>query len=264
MPPFDGPRAIECWTRYPWKTRMAPLSMRTGTETMSCRFGFRSRSRTPGSSPRWSAARSNCFCAISYGFRDSASTGLSVGAPRFPGAVLGRGSTRLTAGRGLGLGRMQFSFAPLPAMRRPRRGRGFARRFGSAGDVEGERFEVDPEIDVLEICIRGSIETDRREVENRLQSGIPAATRDRRRRVSRHRDDRDLDALPRHELAEPLDVVDRHTGAAAGADSRAVVVEERDASKSFRPESAVVRERLAEPSGSHDCDAPGSMDPENR
>src|SRR5438552_1839234 len=33
MPPFDGPRATLCVTRYPWKTLVEPPSMPTGTET---------------------------------------------------------------------------------------------------------------------------------------------------------------------------------------------------------------------------------------
>src|SRR5437764_15075636 len=35
IPPFDGPRATLCVTRYPWKTCVDPLSIETGTETTS-------------------------------------------------------------------------------------------------------------------------------------------------------------------------------------------------------------------------------------
>src|SRR5437879_9561740 len=52
MPPFDGPRAMLCCTRYPVKTFNCPLSIFVGMETSSTRLGVRSTCRSPGSSFR--------------------------------------------------------------------------------------------------------------------------------------------------------------------------------------------------------------------
>src|SRR5689334_4058991 len=84
MPPLDGPRAIECWTRCPTNTLTRLLSIRTGIETVSWRLGERRTSRMPASRPRWSAARSNCRWANSKGLRFSGEDGWA--------AALGLGS----------------------------------------------------------------------------------------------------------------------------------------------------------------------------
>ncbi len=67
MPPLAGPRDMLCCTRYPVKTSMFPSSIFTGNSTISWRSGSRRILRSPRSSPRRSAARSNCCCATAQG-----------------------------------------------------------------------------------------------------------------------------------------------------------------------------------------------------
>src|SRR5437868_11564648 len=68
MPPFAGPRAMECCTRNPVKTSSLPLSMETGMWTMSSRLGYCSTFHRPSS--RLS------FCAAKLKRADCASQGL--------------------------------------------------------------------------------------------------------------------------------------------------------------------------------------------
>src|SRR6266536_1132169 len=67
MPPFEGPREVLWWTRYPVYTRTDSSSWRTGTATVSTRLGFRRTSWTPGSRFRTAAASSSCDSAAPHG-----------------------------------------------------------------------------------------------------------------------------------------------------------------------------------------------------
>src|SRR4029450_7558919 len=82
MPPFAGPRARLCCTRYPVRTLTEPSSISVGTDTTSWRLGGRSPSRIPSSSPIFSAAVSNCRCEISNGLRFSWAIGRPPWTPR--------------------------------------------------------------------------------------------------------------------------------------------------------------------------------------
>src|SRR5712691_1432450 len=78
MPPFDGPRATLCVTRYPWKTWVLPSSIETGTETASA-FLHSCRTLTRfGSIPNVSATFLSCDLAISKGFSRRCETGAST------------------------------------------------------------------------------------------------------------------------------------------------------------------------------------------
>src|ERR671935_112283 len=68
MPPFDGPRATLCVTRYPSKTCVVPSSIATGMETATA-FLHCCRTLTRfGSIANVCATRRSCDFAISYGF----------------------------------------------------------------------------------------------------------------------------------------------------------------------------------------------------
>src|SRR6266702_572660 len=68
MPPFEGPRAIECCTRNPVNTSSLPLSIETGMCTISSRLGYCRTFQRPSS--RLS------FCAAKLKRADCASQGL--------------------------------------------------------------------------------------------------------------------------------------------------------------------------------------------
>src|SRR5882724_2106197 len=78
MPPFEGPRATLCVTRYPWNTRVVPSSIDTGTETESA-FLHSCRTLTRfGSIANVSATFLSCDLAISNGFSRRCETGAST------------------------------------------------------------------------------------------------------------------------------------------------------------------------------------------
>src|SRR3954454_13691364 len=78
MPPFDGPRATLCVTRYPWKTLVEPSSMPTGTET-STDFLHPLRTLTRfWSMSNIDATRRSCARAISNGFSRRCEIGAST------------------------------------------------------------------------------------------------------------------------------------------------------------------------------------------
>src|SRR5438034_2730452 len=64
MPPLAGPRLMLCWTRYPVKIRVCPLSSLTGKWHVNSRCTSRKTSRSQGSSLISSAASSNCDWAV--------------------------------------------------------------------------------------------------------------------------------------------------------------------------------------------------------
>jgi len=64
MPPLNGPRASQCWTRQPLKTPMVQLSIFMVTETVIVRLGFSSMASRPGSRLSFSAAIFSCCCAV--------------------------------------------------------------------------------------------------------------------------------------------------------------------------------------------------------
>ena len=66
-PPFVGPRESLYWTRKPWKTRVLPSSILTGSVTWSSRSGQRRSSWIAASSFKSFAASSSCRCAIRNG-----------------------------------------------------------------------------------------------------------------------------------------------------------------------------------------------------
>src|SRR5581483_7245841 len=68
MPPFDGPRAMLCVTRYPWKTCVLPSSIPTGTETSTAFLHSPSTATRFGSMSNASATRRSWLRAISNGF----------------------------------------------------------------------------------------------------------------------------------------------------------------------------------------------------
>src|SRR5205085_828431 len=78
MPPFDGPRATLCVTRYPWKTRVVPSSIATGTETTSAFLHSCKTLTRFGSIANVSATRRSCCFAMSYGFSRRWETGAST------------------------------------------------------------------------------------------------------------------------------------------------------------------------------------------
>src|SRR6266550_2849502 len=78
MPPFDGPRATLCVTRYPCNTWVLPSSIETGTETASAFLhSWRTLTRF-GSIPKVSATLLSCDLAISKGFSRRCETGAST------------------------------------------------------------------------------------------------------------------------------------------------------------------------------------------
>src|SRR5437588_3398204 len=78
MPPFDGPRATLCVTRYPWKTRVVPSSMVTGIDTDTAFLhSWRTLTRF-GSIAKTFATRRSCSRAISNGFSRRCETGAST------------------------------------------------------------------------------------------------------------------------------------------------------------------------------------------
>src|SRR3954452_22988608 len=68
MPPFDGPRATLCVTRYPLKTRVPPWSIDTGTDTSTAFLHSPRTSTRLGSTSKVAATRRSCSRAISNGF----------------------------------------------------------------------------------------------------------------------------------------------------------------------------------------------------
>src|SRR3954452_9436864 len=68
MPPFDGPRATLCVTRYPLKTRVPPWSIDTGTDTSTAFLHSPRTSTRLGSTSKDAATRRSCSRAISNGF----------------------------------------------------------------------------------------------------------------------------------------------------------------------------------------------------
>src|SRR5437879_3242596 len=76
---------------------------------------------------------------------------------------------------------------PAPGPRQPLAGGGF-------GEIEGEGFELDREVDVLEADVFGHFEARRGEVQDRADPGAHQQVGHGLRRFSRHRHDRDLDA----------------------------------------------------------------------
>src|SRR5580692_2281394 len=73
MPPFEGPRAMECCTRNPVKTSSFPLSMATGMCTINSRVGYRSTFHIPSSRLSLCAARSNRAVCASVGLSSCSS-----------------------------------------------------------------------------------------------------------------------------------------------------------------------------------------------
>src|ERR1022692_2883895 len=68
MPPLPGPRAMECWTRYPVKTSRRPSSSWTGMWTVISLAEVRGTLRRPSSRLRRVAASSKRASAASQGF----------------------------------------------------------------------------------------------------------------------------------------------------------------------------------------------------
>src|SRR5690348_4721783 len=68
MPPFVGPRASLCFTRYPVKAWTRPSSRITGTETSTARLHCSSTVRTPSGTSNSVATRRSCILATSSGF----------------------------------------------------------------------------------------------------------------------------------------------------------------------------------------------------
>src|SRR5919197_4241201 len=78
MPPFDGPRAMLCVTRYPSKTRTVPSSMPTGIATTTAFLHSESTLTRFESISKTSATRRSCSRAMSYGFSRRCETGAST------------------------------------------------------------------------------------------------------------------------------------------------------------------------------------------
>src|ERR1035438_6545303 len=68
MPPLPGPRAMECWTRYPVKTSRRPSASWTGMWTVISLAEVRGTLRRPSSRLRRVAASSKRASAASQGF----------------------------------------------------------------------------------------------------------------------------------------------------------------------------------------------------
>src|SRR5438105_1915063 len=81
MPPFAGPRAMECCTRNPVKTSSLPLSMETGMWTMSSRLGYCSTFHRPSSRLSfWAAKLKRADCA-SQGLISCSRETVFIGSP---------------------------------------------------------------------------------------------------------------------------------------------------------------------------------------
>src|SRR6476469_6435921 len=78
MPPLDGPRATLCVTRCPWKTRVEPSSIATGTDTDTAFLQSCSTLTRFGSITKACATRRSCSRAISNGFSRRCETGAST------------------------------------------------------------------------------------------------------------------------------------------------------------------------------------------
>src|SRR5581483_12449310 len=68
MPPFDGPRAMLCVTRYPVNARTEPSSIEVGIETSTAFLHCDSTATRRSSIPNVRATFSSCSCAIRNGF----------------------------------------------------------------------------------------------------------------------------------------------------------------------------------------------------
>src|SRR5262249_9854703 len=78
IPPFDGPRATLCVTRWPSKTCVVPSSIATGIETDTAFLhSWRTLTRF-GSIAKTFATRRSCSRAISNGFSRRCETGAST------------------------------------------------------------------------------------------------------------------------------------------------------------------------------------------
>src|SRR5437763_9858289 len=78
MPPFDGPRATLCVTRWPWNTRVVPSSIATGMDTDTAFLHSWSTLTRFGSIAKTFATRRSCSRAISNGFSRRCETGAST------------------------------------------------------------------------------------------------------------------------------------------------------------------------------------------
>src|SRR2546421_2543126 len=78
MPPFEGPRAMLCVTRYPSNAWIDPSSIVTGTETTTAFLHSWSTLTRFESTANCSATRRSCSFAIAYGFSRRWDTGTSI------------------------------------------------------------------------------------------------------------------------------------------------------------------------------------------
>src|SRR4051794_38451817 len=78
MPPFEGPRATLCVTRYPLNTAVSPSSIVTGTETSTAFLHSPSTSTRFEEMSKVAATRRNCSRAISNGFSRRCEAGWAI------------------------------------------------------------------------------------------------------------------------------------------------------------------------------------------
>src|SRR5919202_250097 len=87
MPPFDGPRAMLCVTRYPSNAWIVPSSIVTGAETTTAFLHSWKPLTRFESIANKSATRRSCSFARSYGFSRRCDTGASIVVTEAPSAL---------------------------------------------------------------------------------------------------------------------------------------------------------------------------------
>src|SRR5688500_8204439 len=93
------------------------------------------------------------------------------------------------------------------------RGRRLATLLLPLGQIEGQAFERDRQINTLQLDVLRYFQRTRREVQNRLHPGADDLVHNRLRMWRGHGDHGDIEPLAAHHLLELLDVVDRHPAA---------------------------------------------------
>src|SRR5262245_7787003 len=133
---------------------------------------------------------------------------------------------------------------------------------GGFGEVEGEGFELDREVDVLETDVAGDLDASGREVQDRLDSGRDQLVGHRLRRFHRDRDDRDLDAAGLHLAAEIAAREDRRQ-LDLGPDLRRSLIKDGRDAEALTGEAPVVEQRRAEVAEADERHRPLAIEPED-
>src|SRR5262245_11487953 len=130
-------------------------------------------------------------------------------------------------------------------------------------EEEGQAFERDSEIDVLELHVWRDFEGARGEIENGANPGMYGGVHDPLRRVGRHGHDGDVDAVALDALPELVDVENADAALRSSSDLRPLRIEQRDDGKPFLTEPRVIRQRQAEVAGAEDGHAHRAIESQN-